>query len=123
MPKQQTTTKLAKFTFKGFVNLDFTPTQKDALESRLISESWDGGDCIQVLLEEGYKLGFAYDDYHGTNQVSLTCKDLGSPYAGYCFTFKHNDPIRAILICRWFYDSFLKNEEYRVESNGNKFDW
>lgn len=123
MSKKGMPTKLPKFVFKGFVNLEFTIPQKEMLESRLTDSNWDVGDCIQVLLEAAYKIGFAYDDYHGTNQVSLTCKDLASPYAGHCFTFKHNDPIRSIFIFRWFYDSFLKNEEYQVETTGSKFDW
>lgn len=123
MPKQSTKTKLPKFEFKGFVNLEFTASQRSMLEDWLVGDIGEPGDSIQVLLEAGYKLGFAYDDYHGTNQVSLTCKDLASTYAGHCFTFKHNDPIRSILICRWFYDSFLRDEVYQVESNGSKFDW
>lgn len=123
MPKKNTTTKLPKFEFKGFVNLEFTHAEKQLLSDWEASGLWEVGDCIQVLLEAGYKLGFSYDDYHGTNQVSLTCKDLGSIYAGHCFTFKHNDPVRSISICRWFYDSFLKHEDYRVETTGRKFDW
>ncbi len=123
MPKTTKTKTAVKFEFRGFVNLAFTAGELATLEDWLIHGKPDAGDCIQVLLEAGYKIGFSYDDYHDTNQVALTCKDLASIYTGYCFTFKHNDPIRSILICRWLYDSYLKNEDYQIKPDKGKFDW
>ena len=119
----RTKKKTDKFVFKGFINLSFSVSQREMLKVWQDGPDRDPGDCLQTLLESGYKVGFSYDDYHGTNQVALTCRDPGSSYFGYCFTFKHNDPMRSLVIVRWFYDAFLKDEAYIVEDNTDELDW
>lgn len=113
----------SKFVFKGFINLEFTSEDKNTFSSLLERDGPDLEDSIVTLIESGYKLGFSYDDYHGVNQVALTCKDHASMYFGFCFTFKHASPARSAFACRWFYDTYLKPELYPLPDVKSKYDW
>lgn len=112
-----------KFEFKGFHNLSFTEAEVGQIV--VFQETHNAGvdGAIINLLEAGYKLGYAYDDYHGTYQGSLTCKEPGSPYFGYSFTMKNNSPSRIAYAFLWVYDTLLKEELLDLETKADKFDW
>lgn len=118
-----TSTKNGKFVFKGFVNLDFNDAEKIVVADWLTAFKPDAVDSIVVLAEAEFKVGIAYDDYHGVYHISLTCKKKRSPYYGYCFTLRHADVDRGIGIMRYVYDSLLEKELYKLGDEGGKFDW
>ncbi len=115
--------KAKAFEFKGFHNLDFTQDQRIAILDWMTKFEEQPTDAVVVLVEGGYKVGIGYDDYHSTYQMSLTCKDTSSRYCGYCFTLKHGDVGRGLLILRYVYDSQLKNEVLRLDQPTRDFDW
>ena len=115
--------KNGKFEFKGFKNLAFTDTELSQFELYLSTTSEDLDDAIVTLVECGYKLGYSYDDYHGTYAAALTCKDVGSSYYGWIFTLKNSSPTRLAMAFRWFYDAYLKDELYSLEEPVSKYEW
>lgn len=115
--------KAKKFEFKGFHNLEFTPDQRQSISHWMKTFGEEPTDAAVVLVEAGYKVSIGYDDYHSTYQVSLTCKDTASTYCGYCFTLKHNDIGRGLLILRYVYDSQLKDEVMPLDQPPGDFDW
>lgn len=112
-----------KFKFKGFENVEFTPAEKEKVVAWLDKTKADPIDCATVLVESGYKVGLGYDDYSSSNTVTLTCKDEGSIYFGYCFTFKHADLGRGLMIARYILDTFLRDELYDLEHRQQMYDW
>lgn len=112
-----------KFKFKGFENIEFTPAERDAVIAWIDTTKFDPMDCAAVIVEAGYKLGLGYDDYSNSNVVSATCKDPGSIYWGYCFTFKHSDLGRGLQIMRYLLDSALADELYDLEHRERHYDW
>lgn len=115
--------KAKKFEFKGFHNLEFSPDQKKSILDWMMHFDEQPADAVVVLVEAGYKVSIGYDDYHSTYQVSLTCKDTSSTYCGYCFTLKHNDIGKGLLILRYIYDSQLKNEVMPLDQSTGDYDW
>ncbi len=121
MPRKKS--RALKFEFKGFVNLEFTEAQKDAIQEWMQAFDETGADSIVVLVEAQWKVGISWDDYHSAYQVSATCKQAGSKYWGYCFTLKHADVTRGLWILRYVYDSQLKEELYRLDEPVKSYDW
>lgn len=115
--------KVKKFEFQGFINVEFSIDERKAIEKWMTAFAEAPVDAVVVLVEAGWKVGVGWDDYHGTNQVSITCKDLGSSYAGYCFTLKHDDIGKGLLVFRYLYDSMLKDELYPLTQKKKDFDW
>lgn len=112
-----------KFKFKGFENIEFNPNDRQAVIDWIDESKFDAMDCATVIVESGYKLGMGFDDYSASNVVSATCKDPGSPYFGYCFTFKHADLSRGLLIMRYLLDKLLVPELYDLEHRPKHYDW
>lgn len=112
-----------KFEFKGFHNLEFDPEQKAAILQWMDAFPESPTDAMVVLVEGGYKVSIGYDAYHGTYQMSLTCKDTSSEYCGYCFTLKHDDIGRGMIILRYVYDCQLQKGMLAVNEPKNTFDW
>jgi len=115
--------KNKKFSFKGFENLHFTEAEQDAITTWLSTFKDSLEDCIVVLAEAGYKVGMSYDDYDGVYQIALTCKDPTSTYHGWCFTLKHSDMSKAVMVVRHVYDKYLKEELWEVATKNNQYDW
>ncbi len=113
----------AKFKFKGFENVEFTPEEREGVINWIEKTSFDPVDCAVVLVESGYKLGLGYDDYHSCNAITATCKDKTSPYYGYCFTFRHADMGRGLQVMRYLLDTFLATELYDLEHRQRMHDW
>jgi len=116
-------TKDRKFVFKGFVNLDFTEDQRAEILSWMKAFGEEPIDALVVLVEAMWKFSLGWDNYAGVYQASLTCHDASSSYFGRCFTLKHADPGRAILVLRYLYDSQLKTELYRLDEPTGDHDW
>lgn len=112
-----------KFKFKGFENIEFNPEDREAVVAWIKQSKFDPLDCAVVIVEAGYKLGMGYDDYSASTVVSATCKDPGSIYFGYCFTFKHADLGRGLQIMRYMVDVMLTPELYDLEHRPKHYDW
>lgn len=112
-----------KFKFKGFINVEFTNEEKDAISQHIIAFEPQAEDSLVVLVEAGYKVSFSWDEYHSVNQVALTCRDSGSKYYGYVITLKHSDIFRSINILRHLYDTALKDGLYPIEVKTRSHDW
>lgn len=111
------------FEFKGFVNLEFTPADRQTIADWLSAFSPDVSDSLTVLAEAGYKVGISYNDYHCAFHIAATCKTDGNEYCGFCFTLVHSDPGRGVNIMRYFYDSHLSSGNYKLEQTGEVHDW
>lgn len=122
MARQGKNTKEA-FKFKGFENVEFSESERDSIQEWIDKFGESPLDAAVVLIEGGYKLGMGYDSYHSVNQLTMTCQDRGSKYYGYCFTLKHADLGKSILIFRFLYDKFLKDELYELGGDTKRFDW
>jgi hypothetical protein len=114
---------VGKFKFKGFVNVEFNAAEKARILDWVEAFGEAPLDAAVVLVEARYKIGIGWDDYHSANQVTLTCKDEDSKYYGHCFTLKHADLGKALLIFRFFYDHSLKDGLYVIEGEVDKYDW
>lgn len=119
--KGRTSTK--KFKFKGFENLEFNDLERQEVIAQVEHNKFDPVDCLVVLVEAGYKVGIGYDDYHACNAISITCKDEGSPYLGYCFVFRHTDLGRGLQVMRYVLDTQLADELYNLEKAGRLHSW
>lgn len=115
--------KARKFEFKGFINVDFTDEERDAISVYLAAFTPDPEDSLVVLVEAGYKVSFSWDDYHAVNQVALTCRSPESKYFGYVITFKHADLMRSVSILRYLHDTALRDGLYSIETKTKTFDW
>lgn len=122
MPRKRRTTK-DKFEFKGFINLAFNDEERTLVNDWLKMAEPGLEDSIAVLAEAGYKVGFAYDDHAEAYVISVTCKDMRSRYAGFCFVLKHSDIGKGAAIIRYVYDGFLAQDTFDVEADTNKYDW
>lgn len=120
---KKNSSKPSKFEFQGFINLSFDARQLKDMDAAIEKGLYEPGDCITVLVEQNYKVGFGFDEYHGVVQGTLTVKDPGSPYCGYCFTLKHSEPIRLIRAFRWFMDVYLIPELYDIPVKSSAVDW
>lgn len=120
---KKTGSPTTKFVFRGFENLSLTQLERDSVVVWQEALDVDALDAVVVLCEAGYKVGISYDDYRGSLQGALTCKDSGSKYYGYCFTLSHSDPKRLLYVLRWFYDTMLKTELYVIGRVSNDLDW
>ncbi|KKK82037.1 hypothetical protein LCGC14_2807390 [marine sediment metagenome] len=114
---------VVKFKFKGFENVEFSAEERDRVQDWIDKFGEPALDAAVVLVESAYKIGMSYDSYHGVNQVTITCHDKNSRYYGYCFTFKHADLGKAILIFRFMYDHYLKDELYVLGGDIARYDW
>ena len=112
-----------KFSFKGFVNLEFTVDQRTNILAWMENFGEEPVDALVVLVEAMWKFSLGWDTYHGAYQLSITCHDDTSSYFGRCFTLKHVDPGRGILVLRYIYDSQLKTELYRLDEPVGDHDW
>lgn len=112
-----------KFEFKGFVNLEFTLDEKTEILNWVEAFGETPIDALSAIVEGGYKVSCGWDNYHGISQINLTCNEASSSYYGYCFTMKHQDIGRALLVLRWFYDAQLKTELYRLDELRGDYDW
>lgn len=115
--------KLKKWTFKGFENVELTREQIAALDETVDDRDGLFEDSMQVLVESGFKVSFSYDDYSGSIQGALTCKEPGSLYYGYVFTMRNVSPLRLIAAFRYLWDSFLKDELYSLKGQTSKYEW
>ncbi len=112
-----------KFEFAGFINLDFTDDEKTNIDAWMDAFGEEPVHAVVSLVEANWKVGISWDDYHSTYQVALTCKDQASSYFGYCFTLKHDDVGKAMLVFRWFYDVMLKEDLYALNEKRKTYDW
>ncbi len=112
-----------KFKFAGFENVEFSGDERQKVIDWIDANDFDLVDCITVLIEAEWKVGFGYDAYNQTNVVSLTCKDENSAYFGVCFMFKHSDVGRGIKIARFMYDFFLRDGLYEMNKKSDTNDW
>ncbi|KKL05849.1 hypothetical protein LCGC14_2601930 [marine sediment metagenome] len=115
--------KTGKFEFKGFVNLEFTPDERQAMGDWLDTFNDSASDSIAVLTEAMYKVGFSYDDHNEAYSITITCKYRSSPYFGYCFVLRHSDITRGINILRRVYDTLLVDGLYNMQTGADKYDW
>ncbi len=115
--------KAKKFEFKGFENVEFTEDEKIEIGKWMTAFGESPIDAVVILVEAGWKVGLGWDDYHSTNQVSITCKEMSSTYAGYCFTLKHDDIGKGLLVFRYLYDHMLKDELYPLNGKSQTYDW
>lgn len=121
--KKGTKAATKKFEFKGFVNLEFTSDEKQALGDWLNTFNDSVEDSITVLAEAEYKVGISYDEIHSAFSLAITCKYKSSPYYGYCFVLKHSDVSRGVNILRRVYDTLLAEGLYKLEEPEGKYDW
>jgi hypothetical protein len=71
--------------FKGFLEIAVSPEKLKTF----LNWKWaikDVSERLTVLLADGYKVSFSMPVNSATIRTSLTCHDVGSPNAGYCFT-------------------------------------
>jgi len=122
-PTMASKKKSDKFEFKGFINLEFSADERSEILSSAADFGETGFEAAVILVESGYKIGFSYDDYHGVVQGTLTCRDPGSKYYGYCFTLRHVEIGRIVQVFRYFYDNQLKSELYAMKEQNKAFDW
>ena len=113
----------SKFKFKGFVNLEFSLEEREAIKMWIEEFEEPGAASAAVLVEGGFKIGLSWDDFHSAYQIAATCRLEGSKYYGYCFTLKHADIERGLLVMRHFYDKALQTEHYNLDDPVSGLDW
>jgi len=120
---RKTKNSTGKFTFKGFVNIEFNDGEKESIGEWIRAFKPELNDCLVTLVESGYKVGISWSDHHDANQIALTCRAENSPYYGHCFVLVHVDVEFAVSVMRYVYDTLLKTELYQVSQSNGKYDW
>ncbi len=86
----------AKVKWRGYVNLALTENQKSGFDMWAKgSDVW--GNEIPTLLDSGYTVSIAYDDYHQAAVAGLYCVDSDKENAGWKLTAHASDPYVALV--------------------------
>ena len=112
-----------KFTFKGFINLDFNDAERIEINTWLENQSLDVVDSIVAMIEDGAKLGYSYDESKNVYTISYTVKSANSPYRGKVFILKHSDVGKGTLIMRYVLDTRIDQGHYDFADESSKYDW
>lgn len=85
--------------FNGYVQCDLTVEQKEHAKS-WIEHHQPSFDLLYKLVDDQYKVSFAYDNYHHTFQCSLTCADEKSVNYGWVLVGRAPDCALAFgMVC------------------------
>lgn len=85
-----------KVKWRGYVNLGLTEQQKAGFKSWAEkSDVW--ANEIPTLLDSGYTLSVAFDDYHQSSVAGLYCVDSENENAGWKLTAHAEDSYVAVL--------------------------
>lgn len=123
MAKAQT--KRAKVAeFKGYHKINLTREQNEVFESEYASLSARFDD-IDILINNGYKLSFSWDDYNSGVSAALYAKDQKMDWAGYTLTAWAGDAQTALnlLLFKHFIVAQQKWEIVKAEREGSDTKW
>lgn len=104
----------AKFEFKGFIPVEFTPDRIRDIQEWLSSRNMDYQDTLVRFTEGGYKFSTRYLDYGSCYSFSLTCHDRKSDYYGFCLTCQHSDFERGMGVILYLFTELLANSAIAV---------
>jgi len=113
-----------KVSWVGFVNIDLTSAHKKQIKDKNMLSFEAAMRAIAGLLDDGYKVGFAWDDYSQCYQVSLTGTRSDIPNAGYTMSSRHTDLMVAISSLMFKHDVLCERGQWSESGylNGS-FDW
>lgn len=86
--------------WKGFVNLELSDAQK-AEAKKLLADADRVTDNVWKLVDDGYKVSFSYDGYHGAYLCAVTCQDKSSVNVGLTLTGRGGG-ILAAMASLWY---------------------
>lgn len=84
-----------KVEWKGYVNLSLTDGQKAGFSAWIVgTEIWE--NAVPTLIEGGYVVSIAYDDYNQSVVAGLYCVNPDDPNAGWKLTARGEYPDVAL---------------------------
>lgn len=111
--------KLSERKFNGFIQCDLSAEQKAHAKS-WIEKNAPNWDTLYKLVDDEYKVSFAYDNYHKTFQCSLTCVANQDPNNGWVLVARAPDPALAFgMVC---YKHFMVLEQVWTEGGEGRQD-
>ena len=83
--------------FKGYIQHTLTKEEKDNYDLWLIVDD-DIWNDLQVLVDNGYKVGIGYDGYNQTFQCSLTCNNSKDDNFGWVLVARAPDVYNCVRL-------------------------
>lgn len=95
--KKQQTTKVKKAEWHGYHRINLTREQTEVFERDYLNEPVSF-DEIGILVNEGYKISFSWDDYNSGVSASMYAQNAKMEWAGYTLSAWAGDPDTAIKL-------------------------
>ena len=109
--------------FRGFHNITLSEEERsEYLQSGADRESQLLNSYV-LLAERGWKCSFSFDGWRDAFCFSVTAKKTQTSFDGYCFTFYHRDPERAVGIGSWYIERVTNDEAIFVPADKKDLDW
>lgn len=111
-------TKVKKAEWKGYHSVNLTIAQEGDFDLWCLTEAVQLTD-LEPLLNNGYKLSFAWDNYHQGVSASMYCVDAKMEWAGFTLTAWAADVETALKLL--FYKHFvICSENWDVSGNNTE---
>lgn len=117
-------TKVKPAEFQGYHKINLTQEQNDVFEREYANLSPRMED-IDILVNNGYKLSFSWDDYNSGVSASLYAKNQKMEWAGYTLSAWAGDAQTALnlLLFKHFVVAKEQWEIVKKEREGSSSKW
>lgn len=106
-----------------FVNVDFTPQEKEEVLSWCDERNINLEDAIMDLAAQRYKVSFSFNSWTAQYVMAVTGKDAERPAFNRCIVYEHIDISRLVQVFMYLLERHLENEVYYEDDHRRVNDW